>query len=55
VGAYAKYPGLRVARVAVDRTAQRVTVELVAPLDLPLTIPGSPDSTKVGSAVVTVD
>ncbi len=30
VGAYAKYPRLRVARVSVDWTDQRVTVELVA-------------------------
>ncbi len=55
VGAYAKYPGLAVS-VRVDAT--RVLVDLSAPLDLPLTIPGSPDHPRIGatgSAVVEPD
>ncbi|HEX5088868.1 MAG TPA: pilus assembly protein TadG-related protein [Nocardioides sp.] len=54
-GAFARYPGLTYAvRVEQDR----VVVSLHAPLDLPLTIPGSPERTTVGadgSAVVGVD
>src|SRR5262245_16119769 len=54
-GAYARYPGLDYT-VRVDH--DRVVVHLRAPLDLPLTIPGSPEHTAVGadgSAVVGVD
>jgi hypothetical protein len=54
-GAYARYPGLTYA-VRVER--DRVVVHLSAPLDLPLSIPGSPERTTVGadgSAVVGVD
>lgn len=54
-GAYARYPGLTcTVRIADDR----VEVRLHAPLDLPLSIPGSPERTTVGatgSAVVGVD
>ena len=54
-GAYARFPGLSfTVRVAGDR----VEVHLTAPLDLPLSIPGSPEHTTVGadgSAVVGVD
>ena len=56
VGAHQRYPGLRYT-VAVDAT-QGVTVRLSAPLDLPLTFPGSPQGSTVtatGSAVSTVD
>lgn len=56
-GAFASYPGLTYA-VAVDAGAQSVTVRLQAPLDLPLTIPGSPARAVVGasgSAVTAVD
>ena len=56
-GAHAAYPGLRVV-VSFDATSDTVTVSLEAPLDLPLTLPGSPDSTTVGatgSATVEVD
>ena len=54
-GAYARYPGLS---YSVRITGDRVEVHLTAPLDLPLTVPGSPDHTTVGadgSAVVGVD
>ncbi|MBM9460846.1 hypothetical protein JK386_13135 [Nocardioides sp. zg-536] len=52
-GAAAEHPGLR-ATVRVD--GERVVVELVATLDLPLAIPGGPTAPSVrsvGSAVVT--
>jgi len=55
VGAYAKYPGLT-AHVSVSATT--VEVRLTAPLDLPLSIPGSPDHPTVGAtgaAVVSPD
>lgn len=57
VGAHRRYPGLSV-DVRVDPVAERVTVALDAPLDLPLTFPGSPESASVGasgSAVVEPD
>jgi Flp pilus assembly protein TadG len=54
-GAFARYPGLSYSvRVAGDR----VEVSLHAPLELPLSIPGSPGRASVGadgSAVVGVD
>ena len=56
-GAYGRYPGLSY-QVRVDPTTQRVEVSLSAPLDLPLTIPGSPERAMIGatgSAVVGVD
>lgn len=56
-GAYGRYPGLTY-RVRVDGATQRVEVSISAPLDLPLTIPGSPERTTIGatgSAVVGVD
>ena len=56
-GAHARYPGLSYT-VSVDPSARRVVVRLSAPLDLPLTIPGSPERATVGatgSAVVHVD
>ncbi len=55
-GAYEKYPGITHSS-DVDEAAAKVTVRLVAPLDLPLTIPGSPDRPTVaatGTAAVTV-
>lgn len=55
-GAHRRYPGLSFT-VRVDG-ADRLTVRLTAPLDLPLTVPGSPGTTSVsatGSAVSTVD
>lgn len=55
VGAYRKYPGLTY-DVRVDDT--RITVDLRAPIDLPLTVPGSPSRPSIGasgSAVVTPD
>ncbi len=54
-GAYARYPGLSYT-VRID--GDRVEVSLHAPLDLPLTVPGSPERAVVGadgSAVVGVD
>lgn len=53
-GAYERYPGLAF-DVAVDRDAHQVTVRITAPLDLPLTVPGSPGVATIGatgSAVV---
>jgi hypothetical protein len=54
-GGYARYPGLS---YTVRVEGDRVLVHLSAPLDLPLSIPGSPEHTRVdadGSAVVGVD
>lgn len=54
-GAYARFPGLTYT-VRVD--GDRVEVTLHAPLDLPLTVPGSPERATVGatgSALVQVD
>jgi len=54
-GAYARYPGLS---YAVRVEGDRVVVHLSAPLDLPLSIPGSPERATIGadgSAVVGVD
>lgn len=51
-----KYPGIDVG-VRVDPVGRSVTVRLVAPLDLPLSIPGSPDNPMVAAsstAAVTV-
>ena len=56
-GAYARYPGLTF-EVVVDAPARRVSVSVHAPLDLPLTVPGSPESASIGAtgaAVVQVD
>jgi Flp pilus assembly protein TadG len=53
-GAYEAYPGLSF-DVDVDAPSSTVTVHVTAPLDLPLTVPGSPDVAAVGatgSAVV---
>lgn len=54
--AHASYPGLRYT-VGFDAVANSVVVEIDAPLDLPLTVPGSPDRAMIGttgSAVVQV-
>ena len=54
-GAYARYPGLS---FTVRVQGDRVEVHLSAPLDLPLSIPGSPERATIGadgSAVVGVD
>jgi len=56
-GAYAEYPGLSFT-VDVDRAASTVTVHVTAPLDLPLTVPGSPGVATIGatgSAVVVAE
>lgn len=55
VGAYRTYPGLA---YDVSVRDDRVVVRLSAPLDLPLTVPGAPDSTRVSatsSAIVDPD
>jgi uncharacterized membrane protein len=57
VGAYTRYPGLT-ARVSVDSSAQRVVVEVHAPIHLPLHVPGSPEEAGIGAtsaATVGVD
>lgn len=56
-GAYANYPGLSF-DVSVDRATSSVTVRVQAPLDLPLTVPGSPGVASIGatgSAVVVAE
>ena len=56
-GARADYPGLSY-DVGFDPTDNSVVVQVRAPLDLPLTIPGSPERPvvgTVGSAVVQVE
>jgi hypothetical protein len=56
-GARTEYPGLRY-EVGFDPTDNSVVVQVEAPLDLPLTIPGSPSRPvvgTVGSAVVQVE
>ncbi|KRE93584.1 hypothetical protein ASG76_14155 [Nocardioides sp. Soil774] len=55
-GAAHTYPGIGIA-VRVDPAGRSVTVRLEAPLDLPLSIPGSPSAPKVAAsstAAVTV-
>ena len=47
-GAYTRYPGLTV-RVSVDSAAQRVIVEVHAPIHLPLPVPGSPVQASIGA------
>lgn len=57
IGAYQKYPGLTYT-VAIDPASSSVTVRVHAPLDLPLTVPGSPEQASIGaigSAVVATD
>jgi hypothetical protein len=54
IGAHQRYPGLTFT-VTVDTTASSVTVRVRAPIDLPLTVPGSPQRPSIGatgSAVV---
>lgn len=48
-GAYAKYPGLSFT-VDVDRGTSTVHVHVEAPLDLPLTVPGSPGTATIGAS-----
>ncbi|GAA1944047.1 Tad domain-containing protein [Nocardioides hwasunensis] len=48
-GAGRRFPGIDVA-VRVDPVGRSVTVRLQAPLDLPLTIPGSPSRPMVGAS-----
>lgn len=54
-GAHRRFPGLK---YTVTVSEQRIVVRVRAPLDLPLTVPGSPDQALIaatGAAVVTVD
>jgi Flp pilus assembly protein TadG len=56
-GAYADYPGLSF-DVDLDAATSTVTVHVTAPLDLPLTVPGSPGVATIGatgSAAVVAD
>jgi Putative Flp pilus-assembly TadE/G-like len=56
-GARSDYPGLRY-HVGFDPTDNSVIVQIRAPLDLPLTIPGAPERPvvgTVGSAVVQIE
>lgn len=48
-GAYAAYPGLAFS-VDVDDATSTVTVHVEAPLDLPLTVPGSPGVATIGAS-----
>ena len=57
IGAFTRYPGLT-ATVSVDSSAQRVIVEVHAPIHLPLHVPGSPERADIGAtsaATVGVD
>lgn len=57
VGAFRRYPGLSYT-VEVSAAARSVTVRVRAPLELPLSIPGSPQRASIGatgSAVVAPD
>lgn len=47
-GAYAEYPGLRVG-VGFDAARDSVVVTVRAPLELPLTVPGSPEHASVSA------
>lgn len=49
IDAQRRYPGLAWT-VVVDRATATVTVRLRAPLDLPLSIPGAPDSASIGAS-----
>lgn len=56
-GAYQKYPGLRPS-VQIDTAADRITVALRAPMELPLSVPGVASTTMIGArgtAAVAVD
>lgn len=56
-GASGTYPGLRVS-IHLDAGAQAIVVDVHAPLDLPLTVPGSPQWASIGasgSAAVILD
>jgi len=56
-GAHGKYPGLTV-RVTADPGTLTIRVHLTAPLHLPLTVPGGPETAMIGStgaAVVALD
>lgn len=48
-GAYAAYPGLTF-DVDLDPESSSVTVHVQAPLDLPLTVPGSPGTATIGAS-----
>ena len=52
-GAYAEYPGLSFT-VDVDRATSSVTVHVRAPLDLPLTVPGSPQVATIAATASAV-
>jgi Flp pilus assembly protein TadG len=57
VGAHAEYPGLTW-EVSFDPTRDSVVVSIRAPLDLPLTVPGSPERASLSAraaAVVQLD
>ncbi|QWF23540.1 hypothetical protein KM427_07425 [Nocardioides sp. LMS-CY] len=47
-GAYDDYPGLAF-EVDVDPASSHVTVHVTAPLELPLTVPGSPQVATIGA------
>lgn len=57
VDAYRRFPGLQV-RVSLSQGAERLEVRLSSPVELPLTLPGAPDTARVaatGGAVVDPD
>lgn len=57
VGARQRFPGLQV-QVSLAQGSQRLEVRLSSPVDLPLTVPGFPDTAQVaatGGAVVDPD
>lgn len=48
-GAYRRFPGLSV-RVRVSEDRRNVTVDVSAPVELPLTFPGTPDTATIGAS-----
>lgn len=53
VGARQRFPGLQV-QVSLSQASERLEVRLSAPVDLPLTVPGAPDSARVAATGVAV-
>jgi Putative Flp pilus-assembly TadE/G-like len=48
-GAYRRFPGLKV-QVHISGDRRKVTVNVSAPLDLPLTVPGAPTTAVIGAS-----
>lgn len=58
VGAYTRYPGLRITGMSLSGDHKKLLVRLSSSVHLPFSIPGGPSTTRVastGSATVTLD